>query len=91
MESIKELLNFCNELLFYDFDNVEIADKMNLTRECIIDIFHQTTPTKTILESLFLTDYITMGIYNYNDDGREELDRHIYELREKILQTSLNK
>ena len=31
-----------------------------------------------------------MGIYNYNDDGREEVDRYINELREKMLQISLN-
>ena len=56
MKSIKDLLNFCNELLFHDYDNEEVIDKLSLARERVIDIFHQTTPTKTILELLFLTE-----------------------------------
>ena len=62
MNSITELLNFCNELTFCDYHNVEITDKINLFCERIIDIFHRGTPTNIKLELLFLTDYITMGI-----------------------------
>ena len=73
--------------MFMDYDDIEFIDEANLARECINDIFHQGTPGKTIIELLFSTDFITMGIYS---DARKDVNEYINDVREKLFQTELN-
>ena len=34
MESVKDLLNFCNAAIFYDYKNVEHTCELNHVRKC---------------------------------------------------------
>ena len=39
METIKDILNFCNDAIFYDYTNVGITCELNQVRRCIINNF----------------------------------------------------
>ena len=37
MESVKDLLNFCNAAVFYDYTNIGITVELKQVRKCIIN------------------------------------------------------
>ena len=39
METIKDILNFCNAAIFYDYKNVGITCDLNEVRKCIFNHF----------------------------------------------------
>ena len=39
METVKDILNFCNAAVFYDYTNIGITCELNQVRECIINSF----------------------------------------------------
>ena len=39
MKTIKDILNFCNAAIFYDYENDGIIEELSRVRKCIIDSF----------------------------------------------------
>ena len=44
METIEDILNFCNSAVFYDCKNIGIIMEFNKVRKCVINIFRGTIP-----------------------------------------------
>ena len=44
METIKDIMNFCNAAVFYDYTNIGITCEMSQVRKCIFNIFYKTIP-----------------------------------------------
>ena len=82
METVKDLLKFCNDAVFYDYKNIGIICELNPVRTFIINRFHKTIPYTRILVSLGIFDDIILKI---NKDDIEKILNDIHELRENIL------
>ena len=82
MKTIKDILNFCNSAIFYDYENDGIIEELNRVRKCIINRFFKTIPNTTLLTSLNLMDDIILKI---NDVDIENIIDNIHDLGEKIL------
>ena len=78
METIKDILNFCNAAVFYDYTNIGIRVELNQVRKCIINTFYKTIPDSRTPVSLSIIDDIILKINN-NDT------KNIHDLRENIL------
>ena len=64
MESVKDILNFCNAGVFYDYRNIGITCELNQVRKCIINSFYKTIPDSRIRVSLSIFDDIILKINN---------------------------
>ena len=82
METEKDLLNFTNDAVFYDYKITGIICELNPVRTFIINRFYKTIPYTRILVSLGIIDDIILKISN--DDIENILD-DIHNLRENIL------
>ena len=82
METVKNLLEFTNFAVFYDFKIIGIICELNPVRTFIINRFYKTIPYTRILVSLSIIDDIILKISN-NDIGNILDDVH--NLREQIL------
>ena len=82
METVKDLLEFTNDAVFYDYKNIGIICELNPVRTFIIIRFYKTIPSSRILVSLSVIDDIILKISN--DDIEIILD-DIHNLRENIL------
>ena len=82
METIKDILNFCNAAIFYNHKNVGITEELNQVRKNIINSFFKSIPHTTIIVSLSIIDEI---ILKFNDDDIENINDNIHDLRENIL------
>ena len=82
METIKDLINFCNHALFYDHENIGDAEEVNQVRIYIIKSFHKTIPHTTIIATLSINDDIVLKIH---DNDFEIIIENIHDLRENIL------
>ena len=82
METVKDILNFCSDSIFYDYNNIGIVEELNQVRKCIINNFHKTTPESRIKLSLTLIDDKFLKI---NDNDFQNVIEIIHDLREKIL------
>ena len=78
METVKDLLNFCNHALFYDHENIGVAEELNQVRKYIIKSFHKTIPHTTITATLSIIDDIILKIHDNDIEN-------IHDLRENIL------
>ena len=82
METVKDILNFCNEAVFFDYKNMGIICELNLVRTFINNRFYKTIPYTRILVSLSIIDDIILKI----DSGDiENILDEIHNLREIIL------
>ena len=82
MRTIKDILNFCNAAIFYDYKNECITEELNRVRKNIINSFYKTIPYTTLLTSLSIIDYTFMKT---NDNDIETINDNIQDLRENIL------
>ena len=82
METIKDISNFCNAAVFYDYTNIRITCELNEARKCIYNGFYKTIPQTRILESLSIIDDIFLKI---NNNDIEKILENIHDLRENIL------
>ena len=82
METVKDVLNFCNAAIFYDYENVGITEELNQVRKYIINSFYKTIPHTAILVSLSIIEDIILKI---NDNDIENIIDNIHDLRENIL------
>ena len=82
METIKDLLEFTNSAVFYDFKNIGIICELNPVRTFISNKFDKTVPYTRILVSLSIIDGIILKI---NDNDIENILDDIHNLRENTL------
>ena len=82
METIKDVLNFCNSAIFYDYKNVGIFCEMHQARGCIFNIFYKTIPDSRTRVSLSITDDIVLKVH---DNDIENIIEKILDLRENAL------
>ena len=82
METTKDLLNFCNDAVFYDYKNIGIICEINPVRTFIINRFYKTIPYTRILVSLSIIDDIILKI---NSGDIENILDDVHNLRENIL------
>ena len=52
METVKDIVNFCDAAVLYDYKNIDNIDEINQARKCIINSFHETKPVSGILITL---------------------------------------
>ena len=82
MRTIKDILNFCNAAIFYDYKNEGISEELNQVRKYIFNSFYKIIPNTTLLTSLSIFDDIILKI---NDNDIENIIENIHDLRENIL------
>ena len=82
METVKDLLNFCNDAVFYDYKNIGIICELNPVRTFIINRFYKSIPYTRILVSLSIIDDIILKI---NSADIENILDEIHNLKENIL------
>ena len=82
METIKNILNFCNAAIFYVYKNVGITEELNQVGKYMTNSFCKTISHTTIVVSLSKIDDIILKI-NVNDI--ENIIDNIHDLRENIL------
>ena len=82
MESIKDILNFCNAAVFYDSKNIGNIEELNQVRKYIFNSFHKTIPHTRILVSVSIIDDI---ILKNNGNEIENILENIHDLRENII------
>ena len=82
MKTIKDILNFCNAAIFYDYENKESIEELGQVRNCIINSFYKTIPITISLPSLSIIDDVILKI---NDNGIENINDDFHNLRENIL------
>ena len=82
METVKDILNFCNAAVSCDYTNIGITCELNQVRKCIINSFYRTIPHTRILASLSIIDDIILKI---NKNDIENIIEKIHDLRENIL------
>ena len=82
MRTIKDILNFCNAAIFYDYRNEGITEELNQVRKYIINSFYKTIPNTTLLTSLSIIDDIILKI---KDNDIENIIDNIHDLGENIL------
>ena len=82
METVKDVLNFCNAVVFYVYKNIGIIDELNQARKSMINIFHETIPIESILIALSIIDVVILKI---NDYDIENVIENIDDLRSNIL------
>ena len=58
MEKVKEMLNFCNAAVFYNYKDIGITCELNQVRKCIINSFYKTSPDSRIRVILTIIDDI---------------------------------
>ena len=79
METKKDISNFCNDAVFYDYKNIGITEEIDEVRKCIINSFYKTIPHTRILISLSRIDDKILKIVK---DDTEKILENIHELRE---------
>ena len=82
METKKDILNFCNAAVFYNYKDIGITCELDQVRKSKINIFYKTIPDSRIRVSLSIIDDRISKIKN-NDI--EDILEIIDDLREKIL------
>ena len=82
METVKDLLNFCNNAVFYDYKNIGIICELNPVRKFIINRFYKTIPYTRIVVCLGIIEDIILKI---NSGDIEKIPNDVHSLRENIL------
>ena len=82
MESIKDILDFCNRTIFFNYKNLGCIEDFNTVRKFIINRFHQSIPCSRIISVLSIIDDVILKIYNNETD---EILKNVHNLRENIL------
>ena len=82
METTKDVLNFCNDAVFYDYKNIGIICELNPVRTFIINRFYKTIPYTRIFVSVSIIDDI---ILKYNNNVIKNILDDNHNLRESKL------
>ena len=81
METIKDILNFCNDAIFHDYTDLSISCESNQVRKCIMNNFFKTIPDSRIRVSLSIMDDLFLKIIK---SDIEIIIENIHDLRENI-------
>ena len=84
MDTVKDMLKFCNAAVFYDYTDIGITCELNQVRKCVINSFYKTIPDSRIRVSLSIIDDINL---KSNNNDTEDNIENIHDLREDILYT----
>ena len=60
METVKDIVKFCNAAIFYDYTNIGITCELNQVQKFILNSFYKTNPHTRILVSLSIFDDIVL-------------------------------
>ena len=82
MKTVKDILNFCNNSVFYEYTDIGITCELNQVRKCIISSFYKTIPDSRIRVSLSKIDDIILKINNIDI---EDIIEKFHDFREIIL------
>ena len=82
METVKNIIIFCNAAIFYDYKKMGITCELNQVRKCIVNIFYKTISHSSILVCLSIVDDIILKIH---DNDIENLIENIHDLRENVI------
>ena len=82
MNTIKDILDFCNKAIFLDYKNLECIEDFNQVRKFIINRFHETISTCRLLFVLSIIDEMIVKIFNNETDN---IINDIHNLRENII------
>ena len=82
METTKDILNFCNAAVFYDYTNIGITCELNQVPKRIFNSFYKTIPHSRVCVSLSIIDDIILKI---NNSDIEKIIENIHDLRENLL------
>ena len=82
METIKDILNFCTEAIFYDYENGSFTDKLSLVHRCVIDNFTNTVDPSRICIILSEIDDMILKIINKNI---KDILENVYNLRNNVI------
>ena len=82
METVKDILNFCNAATFYEYKSIGITCELNQVQKCINTSFYKTIPHSRLLVSLSIIDEIILKVH---DNGIEKFNENVHGLRENIL------
>ena len=82
METKKDILNFCNGAVFYDYKNSGIISELDQVRKCIFNSFYKTIPYTRILVCLSIIDDIVLKICN---DDVQNILGDVHNLRENLI------
>ena len=79
---MKDILNFCNAAIFYDYRDESVSDELNQVRKYINNSFYKTILNSTLPTSLSIIDDI---ILKNSDNDIEKINDNIHDLGENIL------
>ena len=82
METVEDILNFCNAAVFYDYTDKRFTCELNQVRNCTVNSFFKTVPESRIRVSLCVTDDINLKI---NNNYFEDFTENIHDLRENMF------
>ena len=82
METVKDLLEFTNDAVFYDYKNIGIICELNPVRTFIFNRFYKTIPYTRILVILGIIDDIILKI---NSGDIENILDDFHNLRENVI------
>ena len=82
METVKDLIEFTNDAVFFDYKNIGIICELNLVRTFIINRFYKTIPYTRILVSLGIIDDIILKI---NSGDIENILDDFHNLSENVI------
>ena len=82
METIKDILSFCNAAISYDYTNIGVTCELYQVRKGIMNAFYTTIPHTRFPVSLSIFDDIILKI---NNNDIEDILENIDHLGENIL------
>ena len=82
MNSDREIFDFCNRAIFFDYNNPEYIEEFNMIRKYIIYRFHEIIPINRIVFVLSIIDVMILKIFNGEIDNI--LD-NLHDIRENII------
>ena len=82
MKTIKDILDFCNRAIFFDYNNPGCIEDFNSVRKFIINRFHESIPDSRIIFNLSIIDEMLLKIFNNEIDS---ILNDIHNLRENMM------
>ena len=82
MESVKDILNFYNAAIFYNYTIIGTTCELNQVRKCIIYSFYKKIPDSRNCVSLSIIDDL---IFKINNSDIEDIVENTHDLRGTIL------
>ena len=85
METVKDILNFCNAAIIYDYKNIGSTCNLNQVRKSEINNFWKTIPHTRNFLSLSLIDETFLKIHGNKDENLIETVQGLREIISYML------